>query len=252
MVLFWSWLFHGPCSALKALCCGGTYVRWVSFFVQKRSLWSGSFVCTPFGVVARGFGRPATTPWFRCLRENLKEVTFSREDWGGGDWGVEVGEGRLSHSWDSAATRSAPQVNRCSRLKLEPRKTRPARCQRPRPPSQWCLTQRKQMRVWSIIFFWDLKRNEKKRKRPEETDSTAKISCCQRNNGGIKGEFSPPCVFFFWAGWVFILLADKSSSQTVINSIKPSTVLAAKTNNESDKWEECVLVSRAVLCGHLS
>lgn len=88
MALFWSWLFHGLCSALKALRCGGTYVRWDSFFVQKRSLWSGSFVCAPFGVVAHGFGRPATTPWFRCLRENLKEVTFSREGWVG-----EVGSG---------------------------------------------------------------------------------------------------------------------------------------------------------------
>lgn len=35
--------------------------------------------------------------------------------------------------------------------------------------------------------------------------------------------------------WVFVRLTDKSSSQAVINYIKSSAALAAKTNNESDK-----------------
>lgn len=146
---------------------------------------------------------------------------------GCGGWGGTT-ESQLRQRSNTLGTSSEPLLE----TDEEPRKTRPARCQQPRPPSQRCLTRRKQMRVWSIFSLRDLKRKEKKRKRPEQTDSAAKISCCQRNNGGIKGKFSPPCGFFLWAGWVFILLKDKSSSQQVINSIKTST---ASCKNK--QWE---------------
>lgn len=234
--LFWSCLFF---FFWWALLDAKNSPRW-RFSLHRIFLSSGPFLCAASGVISHGFERPATAPWIRCLQENLKEVTFSEEGWGRGrmlgrdDW-VTVGAAQQNArhlAWTSAWDRWGAEKNKAGQVPAEPR-----------PPSQCCLTRRKQMPVWSIFFPRGLKRKEKE-KRPEQTDCTSKISFCQRHNGSIKGNLSPQ--------WVFIHLKDKRSSQMLINDIKSSTALAAKTNNESDKWEECVLVSRAVLCGHLS
>lgn len=170
--------FEGSVSTENILLCGDTYKQWDFFFLffkKKRFLWS------PFGV-AYGFGRPTTTAaQYRCLRENLKEVTFSRE----------AGKGRLSHSWDSAP-RSAPQVNLCSRQSRENKRPGASRASLrlflPTLPATERTNPSALFYVWSIFFLQDLKR-------PEQTDTSAKISCCKEtdNNNGIRGGLIPPC-----------------------------------------------------------
>lgn len=137
-------------------------IRALRFFVHRRFLWSGSFVCAAFGVVvAHSFGRPATAPWFRCLRENLKEVTFSREGWGGGrmlwrdDWvTVEAAQQHTRHlEWTAAGDRWGAEKNKAGQVPAEP-------C----PPSERCLTRRKQMPVWSIFSLRGFKKKRKGKK----------------------------------------------------------------------------------------